>query len=480
VRRALVALDKEGCLRYEPPFRGRGIEKLVSDPPPFKSVPIDWARQTARRRIEEARLERMEEYMRHRGCRREFILRYFGERTALKCGMCDCCAQAAPAAEEAKGGVLAREGAIARAALTAVRHLRWPVGALFVADILKGSRREQIVRGGHDRNPAYGTVSAKRETVKRVLDELVREGYLGVDGEAGRPVLALTERGEAAVEDGWELPSAVTPESATKAPVSRDEDVERSIMECVEGLPAAVGIGKVVEVVTGSKAAWILHAGLMTMPFYGRVAAKREGVREVIGKMIGRGLLKRSGDRQYPVLELTPAGEAVLRGRQEEPVTISQPPPEAPAERPQVPSTVTERESPAKLLDALIAELLLSDRERAPRLLEELRLFHPREVSARLALQLESAPDEVVQGRIAWMLGETGEKHALASLLVCAGSPHASVRRLTASALRKLIESGCVPATNDAVREALERLNRDAVAQVRQYAAKALALMRDP
>jgi ATP-dependent DNA helicase RecQ len=363
-RRALAALHQEGYIRYEPPFRGRGIEKLVKDPPPFKTVPIDWARQEARRKIEEDKLERMEEYMRHRKCRREFILHYFGEETSLKCGMCDCCEKKSRG-KAPKKEPPAYDEDISRAVLLAVSHLRWPVGASLLADILKGSKREQIVKRGYDRNPAYGTVSAKREIVKRVIDNLIREDYLCVEGEAGRPVLALTETGTAAADSAKEMVVAEEPEPAKKERVVPPEDQ-----------------------------------------------------------------------------------------------------PTAPANN----------VSPAEVLDNLISDLLGADRERALELVEKLRLFHPREVSLRLVMKFESAAGEPVQSRLAWLLGEAGEAHALPPLLKCVESPYTGVRRLTASALRKLMESGCISLENGEVRRALERLSQDIAPQVRQYAAKALAV----
>ena len=83
VRRALRRLDQEGHIAYEPPFRGRGVEKLVDTPPPFDEVPIDWERQEFLRGLEEEKLEAMEAYIRSRGCRRGFIVNYFGEELDL-------------------------------------------------------------------------------------------------------------------------------------------------------------------------------------------------------------------------------------------------------------------------------------------------------------------------------------------------------------------------------------------------------------
>ncbi|MCX5656096.1 MAG: RecQ family zinc-binding domain-containing protein, partial [Planctomycetota bacterium] len=84
-----------GHIDYDPPFRGRGIQKLVDVPPPFREVPIDWQRQELLRRNEEEKLEAMEDYINGDACRRRYILRYFGEKSDLVCGTCDRCAKRA-------------------------------------------------------------------------------------------------------------------------------------------------------------------------------------------------------------------------------------------------------------------------------------------------------------------------------------------------------------------------------------------------
>lgn len=61
---------------------------LCRDRPP----PVDWSALAAETRREERRLDAMERYARHRGCRREFLLRYFGDPAARPgCGACDVC-----------------------------------------------------------------------------------------------------------------------------------------------------------------------------------------------------------------------------------------------------------------------------------------------------------------------------------------------------------------------------------------------------
>ncbi|MGD8277712.1 MAG: ATP-dependent DNA helicase RecQ [Gemmatimonadota bacterium] len=113
---ALRALENAGRLRIdrltEDGSRGSGgatIRFLDADP----TAPSLWASLRADRRRELDRLLRMERYAGHRGCRRAFLLRYFGETpdgsTCHNCDRCqrferDACSRPSPG----KGGTLAR------------------------------------------------------------------------------------------------------------------------------------------------------------------------------------------------------------------------------------------------------------------------------------------------------------------------------------------------------------------------------------
>jgi ATP-dependent DNA helicase RecQ len=237
VRRALASLAQGGHIDYEPPFRGRGIQKLADVPPPFEEVPIDWQRQEMLRGIEEEKLEAMEDYINDPGCRRRYILRYFGEKSDLVCGTCDRCAprgskkaaarepsllapepRASPspqsrsptphAARRPMCDPTARRSVVAGAILTCVSHLRFPLGAGRIAQVVTGSREKDIVNWRLDRNPAYGTVRANQDEVKKVIAELLRGGLLKRAGDRTRPVLELTERGEEAAEEAGLHPPA--------------------------------------------------------------------------------------------------------------------------------------------------------------------------------------------------------------------------------------------------------------------------------
>ncbi len=55
-------------------------------------LPVDWQRLAARRALELRKLRRMERYAYQGGCRRRFLLAYFGEQFGRwRCGGCDRC-----------------------------------------------------------------------------------------------------------------------------------------------------------------------------------------------------------------------------------------------------------------------------------------------------------------------------------------------------------------------------------------------------
>jgi ATP-dependent DNA helicase RecQ len=359
VRRALASLAGAGHIDYEPPFRGRGIQKLSDVPPPFEKVPIDWARQELLRRGEEEKLEAMEEYINGDACRRRYILQYFGEKSDLVCGTCDRCARretrktaagapsrlAAPplhagdrerspsphAPQGPRGNAMDRQPAIAAAILICVSHLRFPLGAGRIAQVVTGSREKDIVQWRLDRNPAYATVRAGQDAVKKVITDLIRSGHLKRSGDRTRPVLALTERGQEAAEQEFARwvsgptargtsanapathrearPDAVAPAPAALSPTAElDRYVGRMLVadrEEAEGLVASLRLyhpaeiaarlearfGKSREVRVQSRAVWAAGelCGEHALVFLVRCAKSDEGnVRRLAASALGK------------------------------------------------------------------------------------------------------------------------------------------------------------------------------------------------
>jgi len=477
VRRALSALDHDGVISYEPPFRGRGVEKLADPPPPFRQVPIDWEHQQRHRRAEEEKLAAMEDYILSPGCRRDFILHYFGEKDSLHCGTCDHCAPVGAPGEQGPS-VLEAEPEIARAALVGAHHLRFPLGKGKLALLLLGSQDQELIAWGLTRNPAYGKVHAKKDRIKKVIDDLTREGYLERQGEAGRPVVALTERGRQAalaskLTELFPAPAQRVSAGSAKANAAGDEDIRVAALKCVAELHYPLGTSRVAEILGGSKAKWISAFGVDQLAAYGAVSSTQERIREVIALMLKAGLFRKGGDPLYPVLEMTEAGRVEL---ERPPAAL--PPPSSPAP-PSDQKKETTASDPAASLDSLIQQLLIAEPEAAKAMLAELRLFHPREIAARLAEQFERTESSRVQARAVWAAGELCESYALAFLLRTAQSRQDNLRRLTASALGKVAaawksEGDAHRLALEQARQVLAKLAQDPAPQVREYAQKAL------
>jgi ATP-dependent DNA helicase RecQ len=119
-------------------------------------------------------------------CRREAILRHFGDRSVPvpRVGCCDVCAPElvadAPASPR-HNGIAA--GDLDAAILDVVTSARPAVGRTRAVEILRGGRSKVVARYSYDGLPAYGTFGhlTKDEVLERV-DELVRAGTLRSTG----------------------------------------------------------------------------------------------------------------------------------------------------------------------------------------------------------------------------------------------------------------------------------------------------------
>jgi len=75
--------------------RAGGGTRLTDPRRPLAQFHVDWAQLDRRRRGETSKLDAMQRYAYHTGCRRQFVLRYFGDaaagQVAMNCGGCDNC-----------------------------------------------------------------------------------------------------------------------------------------------------------------------------------------------------------------------------------------------------------------------------------------------------------------------------------------------------------------------------------------------------
>jgi len=144
------------------------------------------AGDAAHRRVQSAHLDAMLALCETVGCRRRFLLEYFGETVEGPCGACDTCLEPPQAWD---GTVPAQK------LLSTVYRLRHERNQSFGAgqsiDILLGKRTDKVARFGHDRLSVFGIGTELAEAGWRaVVRQLLAQGLLAVQGEHG--TLALT------------------------------------------------------------------------------------------------------------------------------------------------------------------------------------------------------------------------------------------------------------------------------------------------
>ena len=87
--RTLKKLVELGAVEYQPPFKGTEIKVLKFVHPDDVEIDFRALKEKSNRAYE--KLDEMEGYAHHLGCRQEYILKYFGDENITRCGKCDAC-----------------------------------------------------------------------------------------------------------------------------------------------------------------------------------------------------------------------------------------------------------------------------------------------------------------------------------------------------------------------------------------------------
>ena len=157
------------------------------------------------------------DYCETAGCRRKFLLTYFGEAyPEERCGGCDRCETPVKVFDGTE---------VASTVITCIGEVGERFGASYVADVLTGANVARIRENRHDALPAYNTGGGyTRDQWLLFIQELVRKGFITSTG--GRyPVLTLNERSRAVL--AGDLPVPLTepgPEGVVAVEAGEDYD----------------------------------------------------------------------------------------------------------------------------------------------------------------------------------------------------------------------------------------------------------------
>ena len=156
----------------------------AGDVPQLRRFIDDSDAPDAQKRIEHGKLDALISFSEASGCRRQVLLRHFGETLAQPCGNCDLCLEPERSTDVTE---------VARKALSAVYRTGQRFGAAHVVDVLLGGDTARIRELGHQQLSVYGIgKELDRGQWRSLFRQLTSQGYL-VSDEASHGGLRLGE-----------------------------------------------------------------------------------------------------------------------------------------------------------------------------------------------------------------------------------------------------------------------------------------------
>lgn len=126
----------------------------------------------SRRELQQAKLDRMQQYAEANVCRRRILLSYFSEDMPIECGNCDVCKNPRKPFDATT---------LAQKALSAVVRLKEAVPLGTLIDVLRGSRNQTILSKGYDQIKTYGAgADLRTEEWRDYLLQMVNTGVLEI------------------------------------------------------------------------------------------------------------------------------------------------------------------------------------------------------------------------------------------------------------------------------------------------------------
>lgn len=120
--------------------------------------------------IAQKKLQQMQEYCEHEGCRRQYLIQYFGEQFPAYCGSCDYCLSSLEEKDATQD---------AQKLLSAISRTGERYGAGYIIDFLRGSASEKI-QPAHKELKTYGIgKDLKKEQWQWMIQQMLYHGFLG-------------------------------------------------------------------------------------------------------------------------------------------------------------------------------------------------------------------------------------------------------------------------------------------------------------
>ena len=148
----------------------------AGDVPQLRRFIEDSEAGQAQKQVEHGKLDSLIAFSEASDCRRQVLLRHFGEALAEPCGNCDLCLEPDSSTDMTEA---------ARKALSAVYRSGQRFGAAHLVDVLLGGDTARIRELGHSSLSVYGIgKELERNQWRSLIRQLVAKGYLLSDAES--------------------------------------------------------------------------------------------------------------------------------------------------------------------------------------------------------------------------------------------------------------------------------------------------------
>lgn len=137
------------------------------------------------------RLKAMTYYCHTTECLREYILRYFGEKSPNYCGNCGNCNDNFETMD------ISIE---AQKILSCVYRARERYGVKMIVDVLRGSKNERIIKLGLDGLSTHGILNINEKLLRNIIDYLILNEFLYITDDE-YPLLRLGEKANDILKD---------------------------------------------------------------------------------------------------------------------------------------------------------------------------------------------------------------------------------------------------------------------------------------
>jgi ATP-dependent DNA helicase RecQ len=175
--------------------------------------------------ISQKKLQLMQEYCEHEGCRRQYLVQYFGEEFPAYCGSCDYCLSAL----EEKDATTDAQKLLSAIVRTGERY-----GAGYIIDFLRGSASEKI-QPSHKELKTYGIgKNLKKEEWQWMAQQLLYHKYIYKTDDQ-YAVLKVGDKGWKLLKGESQLMLVMKKE---KAPLADDEALQydSTLLKSLKGL----------------------------------------------------------------------------------------------------------------------------------------------------------------------------------------------------------------------------------------------------